>query len=120
MNVSSIAPLAFAGILAVTSGIVPTATVPSAAQIQDARIAKLEGQVARLQAVANAYNVHVHSYLHARNPTTYMSIHDLSIAMQPHSDTPTTDYYVPLILSSAGAPDVGGTRERTSSPTVDQ
>jgi 5-hydroxyisourate hydrolase-like protein (transthyretin family) len=94
--------------------------LPSQEELLEGRVATLEREVAQLQSDEKGLKTHVHSFFQQRGPTTYMSIHDLSIAMQPHSSTPTTDYFVPLVLSPGSAPSVGGVRSTTSEPIVGQ
>jgi len=94
--------------------------LPSQAELLEGRVTALEREVAQLKSDGNGLKTHVHSFWQQRGPTTYMSIHDLSIAMQPHSNTPTTEYFVPLVLSPGSAPSVGGVRSTTSEPIEGQ
>jgi hypothetical protein len=132
VEISAITPLILAMVLSFDPQVqkgpapVPTASgdlrrslnpLPSQAELLEGRVTALEREVAQLQSDVKGLKTHVHSFLQQRGPTTYMSIHDLSIAMQPHSNTPTADYFVPLVLSSGSAPSVGGVRSTTSEPT---
>jgi hypothetical protein len=91
--------------------------MPSQEQLLVARVTALETQLAQMKSDMKALQSHVHVFYAPRMATTYMSIHDLASAMQPHSNTPTTQYYVPLYLSPNGEPAVSGARGLTSTPT---
>jgi hypothetical protein len=132
MNVSALSPLAFIALLAAvpaqfprdaapapngSSGITRSrGTLPSQEQLLLARVATLEREVTALQSEMDGLKNHVHSFLAQRNPTTYMSMHDFATNIKPGSPIPTTEYYVPLILSPAGQPSISGLRATTSTP----
>lgn len=133
MHLSAFSPLAFVALLAIFPPPLSRATpvsdqgrgvprsiapMPSQEQLLVARVTALERQVAGLQSAVNALRAHVHTYTGQRSPTTYMSIHDLANNMKPGSPIPTTDYYVPLVLSPGAQPGVGGLRATTSTPIV--
>jgi hypothetical protein len=90
--------------------------MPSQEQLDEARITTLEAQVTQLQADVKTLKNHAHQYLRSKGPSTYMSIHDLSIAMQPHSATPTTQYFIPLTLSTSGSVGLDGIQAFTTGP----
>ncbi len=127
MTINPAAPVLALAVLALTpsalviaqttsSGIHGMTPVPTQEQQLEARVTTLEGEVTQLTAEIKALKTHTHQYFIPKGPSTYMSIHDLSLAMQPHSTTPTTQYYVPLMLSPGGQPGVGGIQSMTSGP----
>lgn len=128
MTFRSVAPVLAVALLALTPAGYQVAQTPSTSplsganrlpsqeQLLDARITALEGQVTQLTADVKTLKNHAHQYWRSKTPSTYMSIHDLSIAMQPHSATPTTQYFIPLTLSPGGVQGVGEIQSMTSTP----
>ena len=99
MAINPMAPILALAVLALTPGalvIAQTSTpgihglapMPTQEQLLMARVTTLESEVTQLTADVKALKVHTHTYSHPKNATMYMSIHDLSVAMQPHSATP--------------------------------
>ena len=90
--------------------------LPSQEALLEARVTALETEVTQMTSDVKTLKKHAHQYFTLKGPSMYMSIHDLSVAMQPHSSTPTTQYFVPLTLSPSSQPGVGGVQSWTSAP----
>jgi hypothetical protein len=122
-----LAPLAFLALLGSTAGPTPppinsvlhgaVSSMPTEDQQLEARVTKLEKEIATLTADNAAMKAHVHTFLGPRNPSQYMSLHDIAVAIQPHSNTDTTVYWVPMYVSSGAPPSLSGIHESTSTPT---
>jgi hypothetical protein len=128
MNIPMSVPLLVVALLAVAPSesqvaqtpVSPTvresSLLPSQEALLEARVTALENKVTQMGSDIKILKNHAHQYLHSKGPTMYMSVHDLAAAMQPHSSTPTTQYFIPLTLSPSSQPGIGEIQTMTSGP----